>query len=436
MKGANVEPGMVIATADFLVLNKKWDHAAEFLKANLREGVVVQPWVFKSLSLALREAGAKADEIERAEVSIADMEPLDAQGYLVAARALADDKNYQRAIAFCKQAANLLPGTPVPFAEAARFAEMANDANAMEWAAGNLLKQEWPTRNDELKQTTLGRVEALARTADKATAERLKATIHTNQRRDLVIKLLWQGEADLDLKIQEPTGAICSSLNRQSIGGGTLLADSFTAGTGETYTAAEAFSGEYKVFVDRIWGKPLGSKAQVKIIRNQGTPEETEQLIPLKIDSDSVLAATFKLETGRRTETAYVPPSSVHSMLDSDLTPENRDEVVSKLINLSDPEVTGMERGFAGGVGGGAVAPRVNAAPIAEAPKALDKAHTLYQSRIRSLVKTGADVTAQAVLSADRRSVHVNVKPVFNTLTDSKPVKVLNPVIPGAGLSK
>ncbi|MFQ3594125.1 MAG: hypothetical protein SNJ82_13175, partial [Gemmataceae bacterium] len=76
------------------------------------------------------------------------------------------------------------------------------------------------------------------------------------------------------------------------------------------------------------------------------------------------------------------------------------------------------------------------AAPIAEAPKTLEKAHTLYQSRIRSLVKTGADVTAQAVLSADRRSVHVNVKPVFNTLTDNTPVKVINPVIPGAGLSK
>jgi hypothetical protein len=86
------QPGMIIATADFLAMNGKFDHAAEFLKANLRQGVVVKPWVFKSLAIALRETGGSAEEIERAEVSAADFEPLDAQGYLTAARALAEDK--------------------------------------------------------------------------------------------------------------------------------------------------------------------------------------------------------------------------------------------------------------------------------------------------------------------------------------------------------
>ncbi|NBO94156.1 MAG: hypothetical protein EBV06_17880, partial [Planctomycetia bacterium] len=276
LKQAAQQPGMIIATADFLVLNKKWDHAAEFLKANLRQGIIVQPWVYKSLSLTMREAGAKAEDIERAEVSIADMEPMDAQGYLIAARALAEDKNYTRAIAFCKQAAALEPGTANPFAEAARYAEMAKDTQSLEWAAGNLLKQDWPVRNDEIKQTVLGRVEAVVRQADKTGAERLKATLNVQQQRDVVVKLVWQGDADLDLKVQEPTGSICSTLARQSIGGGTLIADSLTGATSETYAAAEAFNGEYKITVDRVWGKPLGSKAQIKIIRHQGTKDETE----------------------------------------------------------------------------------------------------------------------------------------------------------------
>ena len=43
------------ATADFLAINNKFDHAAEFLKASLRQGVVAEPWVYKSLALALRE---------------------------------------------------------------------------------------------------------------------------------------------------------------------------------------------------------------------------------------------------------------------------------------------------------------------------------------------------------------------------------------------
>src|SRR5205085_5826559 len=95
-------PSMSIATADFLALNNKFDHAAEFLKADLRQGVVVKPWVYKSLAVALRESGGSPEENERAEVSSADLETLDAQGYLQAARALADDKRYDQALAFCR----------------------------------------------------------------------------------------------------------------------------------------------------------------------------------------------------------------------------------------------------------------------------------------------------------------------------------------------
>jgi hypothetical protein len=112
------------------------------------------------------------------------------------------------------------------------------------------------------------------------------------------------------------------------------------------------------------------------------------------------------------------------------------DEVISKLSRYSEEEVTGIEKGFAGGVGGTPRAPRGVAAakPEVEAPKALDRNRTLYQSRVRSLVNSGVDVTAQAVLSADRRSVRVSMQPVFNTMDASKPVKVTSPVVPGAGL--
>ena len=66
---------------------------------------------------------------------------------------------------------------------------------------------------------------------------------------------------------------MCSALNRQTVNGGTLLADSLANLTSETYVAPQAFSGQYRVSVERVWGKPLGGKAQLKIIRHQGTPE-------------------------------------------------------------------------------------------------------------------------------------------------------------------
>ncbi len=430
------EPGLIIATADYLAMNLKFDHVAEFLKANLRQGVVVEPWVYKSLAIALRESGGSAEEIERAEVSAADLEPLNSQGYLLAARALADDKNYDRALAFCKQAAELEPGVPHAYADAARYADMAKDAKSMEWATSHLLRQDWPVRNDEQQRSATEKLESLAKRLDKSDGERLLKAVNSQRRRDLVVKLLWQGQADLDLKIEEPSGSTCSTLNRQTVGGGTLLADSLANMTSETYVAAEGFSGEYKVWVERVWGKPLGNKAQLKIIRHQGTKDETEQLITIKMNSTISEPVLFQLDGGRRTETAYVPPPSAHDPIEdsSASASEVSDGVLNKLRQLADPEAGGFERNTHGGIASqGRPASRPQGPFVS---KSNDKDRIVYQNRVRSFVANSVDVTAQAVLSADRRSIRLSLTPVAGTATSTKPVRVDSPVFPGAPASK
>ena len=69
------DPGLIIACADYLALNGKFDHAAEFLKANLRQGIVVRPWVYDALALALELGKGSLTDIERARVSVVDLEP-------------------------------------------------------------------------------------------------------------------------------------------------------------------------------------------------------------------------------------------------------------------------------------------------------------------------------------------------------------------------
>ena len=54
IKGVD-DPSLIIATADFLVLRQKFDHAVEFLKADLRQGIVVEPWVYKSLAAGVAD---------------------------------------------------------------------------------------------------------------------------------------------------------------------------------------------------------------------------------------------------------------------------------------------------------------------------------------------------------------------------------------------
>jgi hypothetical protein len=67
IKGVD-DPGLIIAVADFLAEHKRFDHLAEFLKANLRQGIVVRPWVYDALAMALEASGGSPDEIERARV--------------------------------------------------------------------------------------------------------------------------------------------------------------------------------------------------------------------------------------------------------------------------------------------------------------------------------------------------------------------------------
>jgi len=68
-------------------------------------------------------------------------------------------------------------------------------------------------------------------------------------------------------------------------------------------------------------------------------------------------------------------------------------------------------------------------------PKSHDKDRTLYQTRVSSFIQNSVDMTAQAVLSADRQSVRLSLKPVFNTMKTG-PVKVNSPIVPGGPTDK
>ena len=426
-------PGLIVAVADYLALNLKWDHAAEFLKANLRRGIVVKPWVYEALAVALRESGGSTDEIERAEVSNADLSPQDANGFLKASQAMANSKRYDRAVAFCKQASALEPNLARPYAEALLYAELAQDSQGMQWAAGNLLRQDWPYNNKLLQSRAEQKLDSLARALEKKNRiedkNQMLQAVAVQRQRDLVVELHWQGEADLDLKVTEPSGSACSPLNRQSVGGGILIGDSLADMTAETYLAAQAFAGEYQIDVNRVWGHPLADRAQVKVIQHQGTPQQHEDIFT--VDLKTAKPIKFVLATGRRTETAYVPPPQVVQASDGPtaLTPESPDRILNQLRALSDPEVTGFDRGFGGGAAAAGQSPLTNyrSSKVAE-PSTDDR--VLTQQKVSSFVKNSVEMTAQAVLSADRRTVRVSVTPVFSTLGNQAPV-INNPAIPG-----
>jgi len=160
------DPGLIIACADYMVEAGRFEHAAEFLKANLRQGIVVRPWVYEALAVALRESKASPDEVERAELSASSLEPLDSAGFLRASHAMAEQKRFDRALAYCRQAGELSPNTPQAYEEALDYAESARDSDAMIWAAGHLLGCDWPVNNQRLQTKARDSISQLAKKLD------------------------------------------------------------------------------------------------------------------------------------------------------------------------------------------------------------------------------------------------------------------------------
>src|SRR5262249_12959342 len=152
--------------------------------------------------------------------------PLDAQAFINASKAMGDRKQYAHAVAYCRQAATLEPNIAAPYEEALSYAELAKDSKTMEWAAANLLQRDWPADNQELHVKAKDKVQELVRLLKKENrlteSERLQKAAGNSGQRDLEIVLRWDGLADLDLEVKEPIGTVCSSMQRQSPGGGVL----------------------------------------------------------------------------------------------------------------------------------------------------------------------------------------------------------------------
>jgi tetratricopeptide (TPR) repeat protein len=418
-QGVN-DPGLIIAVSDFLVQIQKFDHAAEFLKANLRQGIVVRPWVYESLAIALESSHGSPDDIERARLSAVDLEPNDAQTFVLASRAMADMKRYDRALAFCRQAAILEPNTPDSYEAALLYAELAKDSQSMEWASGRLLRQEWPSDNQELHAKAAGKLNELARTLEQerreTEARRMLGKVQKLTQRDLVVNLRWEGDADLDLEVTEPIGTVCSFQQRQTPGGGILLGDTLTERSKETYVAARAFSGEYKITVRRIWGRPLGGKATIEIVQHQGLQDESRRLQTVTFDRQYTVG--FMLENGRRTETEFVNPVASRPKSKPQETAET-ENALNKLIRRADPDNRGASNAMAGSLSSVGVNTPATPSLVKTAP-------AVYQAKLQPLVKGGAEFTLQDT------GAGFKISPVFQSVkkTATAPV-ITNPLIPG-----
>jgi len=192
----------------------------------------------------------------------------------------------------------------------------------------------------------------------------------------------------------------------------------------ESYVLAKGFSGEYHVTIRKIWGRPLGGKATVEIIQHQGTARETRRRETIPFDRSYTL--TVALDDGRRTSAAYVPPPTANEHKRTKLEIASSDQVLIKIRNLANPEISG-ESNVRGGLASLGLP-----APIKDKPLARETAgEVVYQTRLPTGAGSGIDLTAQATVAPDQ-SVTLKLTPVFQSATKgpAQPA-VSNPLIPG-----
>jgi tetratricopeptide (TPR) repeat protein len=425
-------PGLIIATADFLADCGLFDHAAEFLKANLRQGIVIEPWVYEALAIALELSGGSPEEIRRARLSGIALNPQSSEGFIKAAKAMSDHRMYDRALAFCQQAASLDPNAIQPYLDALQYAQQGKDSKGMEWAAGKLLGQEWVTGSRAVHLKTQSKLEelasALAEDSRHTEAARLRDLLKKARQRDVTIVLTWEdgasGPADLELEVAEPSGSVCNSQHRFTPGGGVFTGNNLGELRRATYVAAEAFSGDYVIKVRRVWGDPMASKARLQIIVHDGTDDKKRNSI-VSVDLKKNEPVKFSLTDGRRISMAQVPALP-------EPTQETKEEsrgtrILEKLRAVADPFYTDMPKGIQGSVGGAlGVEPRM---PVA---KAKGPEQLVYQTGISGTPGSGVNLSAQATLSADMREMHLRVQAIFqnSALPVTRPA-VNVPAIPG-----
>ncbi len=416
------DPGLIVAAADFLMGFDEYGHAAEVLKAGMRKGLTTETWAHGALHVALQMSNAAPEEIERAALSGIDLDPADPGAYIRAAKAEAELGNHDVAVALCRRAADRDPDQPAAYANALAYAEKARNVSpdTVEWAASSLLRRDFGQtdgvdyhgRVKDILPRFLARFDAAG-----TPAQGLRRAATEQTQRDLTLELLWQGPADVDLTVTEPGGAVCNALTPRTVGGGVLTGDRIDQSDDarmESYTAASAFSGVYRVTARTAFGRPVGGTATLKVTKFKGTPRESHDLVT--IDLGSATPVEVRLDGGSRTELAPVNP---------DVT-----TLRTAAMNTQAATPTGT-RGFGGGTAAAGSATNSAMGSAAGPDSRLPLVVQPWDQVIRG-TGASADVRATYRLNPDRQTYSVSASPVF--ATGGRDVRLPRvPLLPGGG---
>jgi tetratricopeptide (TPR) repeat protein len=294
-------------SAAWLGSQKQYARAADLISAAIGAGHA-EPWMYEALALSMEAAGRPRGDVERVLLSSADLAGSPAD-LVTLARYMARLGFSEQAIRVCRRIIRIEPTNREAYALAMTLAAKRDDVDTLLWACPGVLAHEWPVAERDIAvragRIAKGTIAALEKAGRKEEAAALKAAADKALVRDLVVEVSWTGDADIDVFIEEPSGSVCSQSMPRTLAGGVLLADEAagTDGSGKThkerYVVAEAFPGQYKVLVRRVFGTVAADTVTVRTtVRARADNEETKTS-PLRLAGNEQLL-TIELPDGRR----------------------------------------------------------------------------------------------------------------------------------------
>ena len=390
------------------------DENVALIKAALTTGQS-QPWMYDVLPMSMKLAGRPQAEIERALLSRVDFTTTDVSSLLYSAAVLSRLDGRKLALDLYRQAADIDPTRPEPYALAMKLAREEHDVDASQWACSGILTHVWTKdfqkRHDAARDAAADTERELFKSGKLDRLAEFKSALFEAQRRDLTIRVEWSGDGDLDLTVKEPLGTACSVVQPSTASGGIHIHDGFgprPENCYEEYVCVQAVSGQYELQIDYVDGKIVSKRCVVTIISHAGS---REQRVSRTVVSLSGTGATvpFKLEGGRRQQPAPVPlkEPATHGA-----TQLSRQQLIARVRQDGGRPMAADQMAAQAGAGQGGVPPAGFRLPAGAFTAGVG-----FQPVI-GLINEGVSLTATAVVSPDRRFVRLSVAPFFNTLRE------------------
>jgi hypothetical protein len=403
-----LDPAAVRKATRDLMQQGDYAEAIALIQSALRHGQA-QSWMYESLGIAMELLGREKSEIERAIMSACDFSSTPDELMLIA-RYLSHIELDSRAVEVYRQVIKVSPLDYEAYALALRAAQRTKDVTAIRWATVGVLSHAWPRDLQEVFETArriaLATLEELKQSVDQTQHDAFRNEVIQALIRDVIVKVTWSGEADLDLIVEEPGGTICSLHEPRSIGGGVVSGDSYASyeeqakqGFNEVYACAQAFPGVYRVRVRKVWGEVVADKVTVDVALNLGTDHARHQRQHIQVFENEDAMVVFQLDEGRRRQPLEEQQLQVAVRRQEAIS---RAVLAQQLSDFSDPTALrglsreeALRRRLALG-GGGAVG---------------------FQPIIITL-PAGTQMIATGVVSADRRYVRISASPSFTGIGD------------------